>query len=87
MPAPAQALFERALQSNANYVPAWVALGDIDWLNGHPERAACRYQFVATHAAPGSYPPYITQRIARVVGSGVNPPSAAGLAASDACDH
>jgi thioredoxin-like negative regulator of GroEL len=84
--APAQALFEGALQSNANYVPAWVALGDIDWLSGRPERAACRYQFVAQHAAQGSYPPYITQRIALVMGSGVNPPSAQpGVAAPDAC--
>ncbi|MEP7052185.1 MAG: tetratricopeptide repeat protein [Pseudomonadota bacterium] len=84
--APAQALFERALQSNANYIPAWVALGDIAWLSGHPERAACRYQFVVRHAVEGSYPPYITQRIARVTGSGVNPPTAqGGLAAPEAC--
>ncbi len=86
--APAQALFERALQSNPSYVPAWVALGDIDWLSGRPERAACRYQFVLQHASAGSYPPYISERIARVTGSGVNPPSAQpGLSAPDACGH
>ncbi|MEO7037722.1 MAG: tetratricopeptide repeat protein [Polyangiaceae bacterium] len=83
----AQALFERALQSNANYVPAWVALGDIDWLRGRPERAACRYQFVVAHAAVGTYPPYIAERIERVAGSGVNAPSAQPGPAVGACGN
>ncbi|MEO7033010.1 MAG: tetratricopeptide repeat protein [Polyangiaceae bacterium] len=85
--ADAQASFERALQSNANYVPAWVALADIDWLRGRPELAACRYQFVVAHAAAGSYPPYITQRIERVMGSGVNAPSAQPGLGSGACGN
>jgi tetratricopeptide (TPR) repeat protein len=71
----AEALFLRALRVNPNYVPAWVGLADIDWLRGRPERAACRYQLVEDRFPEGSYPPYISQRIARVMGSGAMVPS------------
>jgi hypothetical protein len=84
--ADAAALFGRALQSNGNYIPAWVGLGDIDWLGGRPERAACRYQAVIARFPNGSYPPYIAQRVARVASSGVNPPEArSDVTAPDAC--
>ena len=84
----AAALFERVLRSNENYVPAWIALADIDWLRGRPERAACRYQLVVDRFPEGSYPPYISQRIARVTGSGVEPPSAqSGVSAPDVCGN
>ena len=82
----AAAMFERALRTNENYVPAWVGLADIDWLRGHPERAACRYQLVVDRFPEGSYPPYITQRIARVLGSGASLPTARGdVRAADSC--
>jgi len=61
-------------------------LADIDWLRGRPERAACRYQAVVDRFPNGSYPPYIAERVARVTGSGVNPPAArSDLTARDAC--
>lgn len=83
----AKDLFESVLRTNPNYVPAWVALADIDWLNGRPERAACRYQLVVDRFPEGSYPPYITQRIARVMGSGATPPLAKPDAAPpEACN-
>ncbi|HEY3665609.1 MAG TPA: tetratricopeptide repeat protein [Polyangiaceae bacterium] len=86
--ADAAALFDRALQSNGNYIPAWVGLGDIDWLGGRPERAACRYQAVIARFPNGSYPPYIAQRVARVASSGVNPPEArSDVSAPDACGN
>jgi tetratricopeptide (TPR) repeat protein len=79
--------FERALTDNAGYAPAWVGLADIDWLNGHPERAACRYRAVIDRFPAGSYPPYIVQRVAQVTNSGVNPPSPrADVSAVHACD-
>jgi tetratricopeptide (TPR) repeat protein len=84
----ATALFERALQSNASYVPAWIGLADIDWLRGRPERAACRYQAVLDRFPNSGYPPYITQRVARVIGSGVNPPAArSDVSPPDACGN
>jgi hypothetical protein len=63
-------LFARALHDNPGYAPAWIGLADTDWLSGHPERAACRYQAVIDHFPSGSYPPYITQRVAQVSNSG-----------------
>ena len=84
----AAVLFERALQSNAGYVPAWIGLADIDWLHGRPERAACRYQAVVDRFPISSYPPYVTQRIARVAGSGVSAPAArSDVSAADACGN
>jgi len=84
----ATALFERALQSNGSFVPAWIGLADIDWLRGRPERAACRYQAVVDRFPNGSYPPYIAERVARVTGSGVNPPAArSDVNARDACGN
>jgi tetratricopeptide (TPR) repeat protein len=70
--ADARELFERALRSNQNYVPAWVGLADIDWLQGRSEPAKSRYQLVVDRFPAGSYPPYIVQRIARVMGSSVS---------------
>jgi tetratricopeptide (TPR) repeat protein len=79
--------FERALADDANYFPAWVGLGDVDWLRGHPERAACRYRAVIDRFPAGSYPPYIAQRVAQVMNSGVNPPQArTDVSAVHACD-
>jgi tetratricopeptide (TPR) repeat protein len=63
-------LFARALDDNPGYAPAWIGLADTDWLSGHPERAACRYQAVIDRFPNGSYPPYITQRVAQVSNSG-----------------
>ena len=81
-----QSSFERALADNANYVPAWVGLADIDWLRGHPERAACRYQAVIDRFPASSYPPYIEKRVAQVANSGVNPPKArTDVSAVNAC--
>ena len=71
--ADARELFQRALRSNENYVPAWVGLADIDWLQGRAERAVSGYQLVVDRFPEGSYPPYITQRIARVMGSSDSP--------------
>jgi tetratricopeptide (TPR) repeat protein len=86
--ADAELLFKRALQSNPSYAPAWVGLADIDWLGGRPELAACRYRAVVERFPRGSYPPYIAQRIARVLGSGVNPPDAsADAGAPNACGN
>jgi tetratricopeptide repeat protein len=80
-------LFARALADNASYLPAWVGLADVDWLRGHPERAACRYQAVIDRYPAGSYPPYITRRVAQVTSSGVNPPQArTDVPAANACD-
>jgi tetratricopeptide (TPR) repeat protein len=79
--------FARALNDNASYSPAWVGLADVDWLRGHPERAACRYQAVIDRFPASSYPPYIAQRVAQVVGSGVNVPKArTDGSAADACN-
>jgi tetratricopeptide (TPR) repeat protein len=63
-------LFARALDDNPGYAPAWIGLADTDWLSGRPERAACRYQAVIDRFPSGSYPPYITQRVAQVSNSG-----------------
>jgi hypothetical protein len=63
-------LFARALDDNPGYAPAWIGLADTDWLSGRPERAACRYQAVIDRFPSGSYPPYITQRVAQVSSSG-----------------
>ena len=80
-------LFQRALADNADYLPAWVGLGDVDWLRGRPERAACRYQAVIARFPASSYPPYIAQRVAQVLSSGVSPPQArTDVAAAVACD-
>ncbi|HET7540276.1 MAG TPA: tetratricopeptide repeat protein [Polyangiaceae bacterium] len=80
-------LFERALSDHANYAPAWVGLADVDWLRGHPERAACRYQAVIDRFPASSYPPYIAQRVAQVMNSGVNLPKArTDVDAVDACN-
>ena len=82
----AQALYERALSTNENYVPAWVALADIDWQRGQLERAVCRYQLVVSRFPEGTYPPYINQRILRVMGSGAVPPTArTDVPAASAC--
>lgn len=79
--------FERALADNPGYAPAWVGLADIDWLRGHPERAACRYRAVIERFPAGSYPPYIVQRVAQVMNSGVNPPTPrSDVGAVNACD-
>ena len=79
--------FERALTDNPSYSPAWVGLADIDWLRGHPERAACRYQAVIERFPASSYPPYIAQRVAQVMNSGVNLPKArTDVSAVDACN-
>jgi hypothetical protein len=80
-------LFERALADDANHLPAWVGLADLDWLRGRPERAACRYQAVIDRFPASSYPPYITQRIAQVTNSGVAPPKArTDVGVAHACD-
>ncbi len=80
-------LFSRALKDNANYAPAWVGLADTDWLQGHPKRAACRYQAVVDHFPAAAYPPYILQRIEQAKAASARLPSPpSGADATDGCE-
>jgi tetratricopeptide (TPR) repeat protein len=64
-PQAAGARFREALDSNADYVPALVALADLHWQAGDAETARREYRDIIEHYSEDLYPPYVAQRLAR----------------------
>ncbi|HYJ10394.1 MAG TPA: tetratricopeptide repeat protein, partial [Polyangiaceae bacterium] len=56
--------FQQALQANANYLPAKVAVADIRWQAGRAEEARNAYRDIVEHYSAEAYPPYVAQRSA-----------------------
>jgi tetratricopeptide (TPR) repeat protein len=56
--------FQQALQANANYLPAKVAVADIRWQAGRAEEAREAYRDIVEHYSVDAYPPYVAQRSA-----------------------
>ena len=56
--------FQQALQANANYLPAKVAVADIRWQAGRAEEARDAYRDIVERYSAESYPPYVAQRSA-----------------------
>ena len=60
----ADAHFREALEANADYVPALVAVADIRWQSGQAEAAREAYRNIVEHYSADLYPPYVAQRSA-----------------------
>jgi tetratricopeptide (TPR) repeat protein len=56
--------FQQALQANAHYLPAKVAMADIRWQAGRAEEAREAYRDIVEHYSTDAYPPYVAQRSA-----------------------
>lgn len=56
--------FDQALQANANYVPARIAVADLEWQAGHVEAARQQYRDIVDLFGADLYPPYVAQRSA-----------------------
>lgn len=59
--------FQQALQANAHYLPAKVAVADIRWQAGRAEEAREAYRDIVEHYSADAYPPYVAQRSASAV--------------------
>jgi len=64
-PLAAGARFREALDANADYVPALVALADLHWQTGDAETARQEYREIVERYASDLYPPYVGQRLQR----------------------
>jgi tetratricopeptide (TPR) repeat protein len=62
-PLAAGARFREALDANADYVPALVALADLHWQTGDVETARQEYREIVERYASDLYPPYVGQRL------------------------
>jgi len=60
----AEQRFQQALQANAHYVPAKVAMADIRWQAGRADEARKAYRDIIEHHSADAYPPYVAQRSA-----------------------
>jgi hypothetical protein len=56
--------FDQALQANGNYVPARIAVADLEWQAGHVEAARQAYREIVDLFGADLYPPYVAQRSA-----------------------
>jgi hypothetical protein len=54
--------FDAALQANADYVPARIAVADLEWQAGHVEAARQAYRDIVDMYGADLYPPYVAQR-------------------------
>lgn len=61
--AAADARFREALDANADYVPARVALADLHWQSGQPEAARREYRDIVEQYSADLFPPYVSQRL------------------------
>jgi hypothetical protein len=62
-PQAAESRFREALEANANYLPALVALADLHWLSGDADEARREYQSIVDRFSADAYPPYVNQRL------------------------
>lgn len=58
----AAARFRDALSANADYVPARIAVADLEWQAGHVEAARQAYREIVQAYTADLYPPYVAQR-------------------------
>jgi len=58
----AQARFQEALAANQDYVPARIAVADLEWQAGHVDVARQAYREIVERYAGDLYPPYVSQR-------------------------
>jgi hypothetical protein len=58
----AAARFRDALSANADYVPARIAVADLEWQAGHVEAARQAYREIVQAYTTDLYPPYVAQR-------------------------
>lgn len=56
--------FDQALSANASYVPARIAVADLEWQAGHVEAARQAYRDIVDLFGSDLYPPYVAQRSA-----------------------
>jgi Tetratricopeptide repeat len=61
--AAADARFREALEANADYVPARVALADLHWQFGQAEDARREYRDIVEQYGAELFPPYVNQRL------------------------
>lgn len=54
--------FQDALSANSNYVPARIAVADLQWQAGHVEAARQQYREIVQSYSVDLYPPYVAQR-------------------------
>ena len=59
----ADARFREALVANSSYVPAQVALADLQWQSGRAEDARHAYRQIVEQYSADLYPPYVAQRL------------------------
>ncbi|RYZ09749.1 MAG: tetratricopeptide repeat protein [Myxococcales bacterium] len=62
-PASADARFREAVEANADYVPARVALADLHWQSGRSDDARREYRDIVTQYSADLFPPYVAQRL------------------------
>ncbi|HVY31411.1 MAG TPA: tetratricopeptide repeat protein [Polyangiaceae bacterium] len=54
--------FDAALRANADYIPARIAVADLEWQAGHVEAARQAYRDIVELYGADLYPPYVAQR-------------------------
>lgn len=59
----AGARFREALSANENYLPARVALADLQWQAGHADDARREYRHIVEQYSADLFPPYVSQRL------------------------
>jgi tetratricopeptide (TPR) repeat protein len=62
-PLAADARFREALDANADYLPALIALADLHWQSGQAEDARGEYRNIVEHYSADLYPTYVSQRL------------------------
>lgn len=63
----ADAHFRQALQVNADYIPALIAVADLQWDAGHGREAQQAYREIVERYDAELYPPYVAQRSTALV--------------------
>jgi Tfp pilus assembly protein PilF len=54
--------FNDALRANADYIPAQLAVADLEWQSGRADAARARYREIVDKYSSDLYPPYVAQR-------------------------
>jgi tetratricopeptide (TPR) repeat protein len=86
-PAGAMASYKHAIAINPSYLPALIGLADTQWSGGDHESAVRTYNSIVDRFPEGTYPGYVSQRLAVSQAKPADSPPASSAATSEAADR
>jgi tetratricopeptide (TPR) repeat protein len=86
-PAGAMASYKHAIAINPSYLPALIGLADTQWSGGDHESAVRTYNSIVDRFPEGTYPGYVSQRLAVSQARPADSPPASSAATSEAADR